>query len=135
MQARGGGGVGCRRGIAAPTMHDSTPPLPPGHLTPTPPPPTGARLLLPLRWVPDRLGAANWVLGEPPTGQGPWVDELGRQLELLRDRLAQVGWDGDPCPPRLCPLFARLVRVPGGARSHGCKPRWPLSSSSCSTHS
>ncbi|KAL4422269.1 hypothetical protein ABPG75_008466 [Micractinium tetrahymenae] len=50
----------------------------------------GARLLLPLRWVPDRLGASNWVLSEPPTGQGAWVDELGRQLELLRDRLAQV---------------------------------------------
>lgn len=54
------------------------------------PPAAGVRLLLPLRWVPDRLGMVSWVLGEAPTGQGAWVDELARQLELLRDRLAQV---------------------------------------------
>ena len=54
------------------------------------------RLLLPLRWVPERLGAASWELGEPPTGHGAWVDDLARQLDLFRDRLAQVGrgWDG-----------------------------------------
>lgn len=50
----------------------------------------GVRLLLPLHWVPERLGAAIWVLSEPPTGHGGWVDELARQLQLLRDRLAQV---------------------------------------------
>ncbi|KAI7841037.1 hypothetical protein COHA_005265 [Chlorella ohadii] len=48
------------------------------------------RLLLPLRWVPERLGAIDWVFSEPPTGHGPWVDELGRQLEMFRDRLLQV---------------------------------------------
>jgi len=50
----------------------------------------GVRLLLPLRWVPERLGAIDWVFSEPPTGHGPWVDELGRQLEMFRDRLLQV---------------------------------------------
>ncbi len=51
----------------------------------------GARLLLPIKWVPDRVGNTNYALSEPPTSHQPGVNELERSLEHFRDRLATVG--------------------------------------------
>lgn len=89
IQEQGQGHKASSRLHRTPSLHSPILHLP--HAPSCFPGTAGARLLLPLRWVPDRLGNASWVLSEPPTGHGAWVDELSRQLELLRDRLAQVG--------------------------------------------
>lgn len=65
------------------------------------------------------MAAAPYVLEEPPTGHGPWVDELGRHLELFRDRLAQVLPGG--CP-RGCGDGAACWR---GLVAFGCWLRQP----------
>lgn len=56
----------------------------------------GARALLPIRWVADRVVGASYVIAEPPTAHAPWVDELEAQLQLFADRLAAaVGLPAD----------------------------------------
>ncbi len=53
---------------------------------------TGARLILPIRWVPERIAQQNFWMFEPPTHHLAWVNELQSNLYLFRDRLAQASY-------------------------------------------
>ena len=46
--------------------------------------------MLPLRWLPEAVAAGDYCPPEPPTRPAAWVAELRRQVEMLRDQLAQV---------------------------------------------
>ena len=43
---------------------------------------TGARLNLPLRWLPDRLAEQNFNLDEPPSKAAPWVGVLLGHMQV-----------------------------------------------------
>ncbi|KAK9823710.1 hypothetical protein WJX72_004829 [[Myrmecia] bisecta] len=48
---------------------------------------TGARLNLPIRWLPDRIAESNFHLEEPPSKPSPWVGVLLNHLKVFRQRL------------------------------------------------
>ena len=91
----------------------------------------GARLLLPVSWVADRVGMGNYVLAEPPSWHSPWVNELEAHLQLFKDRLAQVVegcWHGRRrrapcCSCRPAPLDGTLLMLLG---PHRVVPYLPL---------
>ncbi|KAL4522781.1 hypothetical protein Ndes2526A_g00871 [Nannochloris sp. 'desiccata'] len=53
----------------------------------------GCRLMLPLYWVPEAVGAAGgseYQAAEPPAEAAPWAKQLTRQLELFGAQLNQA---------------------------------------------
>jgi hypothetical protein len=67
---------------------------------------TGARLNLPLAWLPDRIAGGRFALEEPPSRPSEWVGDVLRQARVFAQRLDHmpsldredvqlVSWTGD----------------------------------------
>ena len=48
---------------------------------------TGARLNLPLAWLPDRIASGRFALEEPPSRPSDWVSDVLRQARVFAQRL------------------------------------------------
>ena len=51
---------------------------------------TGARLNLPLAWLPDRIAGGRFALEEPPSRPSEWVGEVLRQARIFAQRLEHM---------------------------------------------
>ena len=50
----------------------------------------GARLNLPISWLPERLSEQNFNLEEPPTKASPWVGVLYQHAKKFWQHLASI---------------------------------------------
>ena len=51
---------------------------------------TGARLNLPLAWLPDRIACGRFALEEPPSRPSEWVGDVLRQARVFVQRLEHM---------------------------------------------
>lgn len=56
---------------------------------------TGARLNVPLAWLPERIASQRFALEEPPSRASDWVPEVLRHAAIFAQRLEHM-----PCLTR-----------------------------------